>query len=59
MSVDFALPPVWLQERHTGGGWKSLRDDLISYANSYPGGQQLAQLSFALAVAVEEHLRLD
>jgi hypothetical protein len=55
MSVDFPLPPAWLQERRTSGGWKSLRDDLISYANSCPGGQQLAQLSLAL----EEHLRLD
>src|SRR5882757_8997983 len=28
MSVDFPLPLVWLQERHTSGGWKSLRDEL-------------------------------
>ena len=28
MSVDFPLPPVWRQERHTSGGWKSLRDEL-------------------------------
>jgi len=28
MSVDFPLPLVWLQERHTSGGWKRLRDEL-------------------------------
>jgi hypothetical protein len=28
MSVDLPLPLVWLQERHTSGGWKSLRDEL-------------------------------
>ena len=63
MSVDFPLPPVWLQERHTSGGWKP-RDELI-YVNSCPGRQLVRQLPFVLAVdpllEADEylHARLD
>jgi hypothetical protein len=49
MSVDFPLPLMWRQERHTSGGWKGLRDDL-TYANSCPGRQPVRQLPFALVL---------
>ena len=48
-SVDFPLPLMWRQERHTSGGWKGLRDDL-TYANSCPGTQPVTQLPFALVL---------